>query len=118
MIEGADDRQNEFLSLPSNFTEINNNNLFLDNFFRAQTFQGAVRENILSEGGKRILGEPNAGGSSEISEVLSFERLHFLYEAEMLKVRMNNVHLGNIKTSPTVKLSTIEVPYENFNKIK
>lgn len=118
MIEGAADRQGEFRKLPSNFTDINRNILYFDQFYSAQTFRGPIRENNLSQGSQRILGEPNAGGSSWISEAFSFERLHFQYKACLEKVRTNNVHLGHIEISPTVKLSLMEVPKENYNKIK
>ena len=40
----------------------------------------------LTPGGYRILGEPNAGGSSEISEVLSFEMMSRCFKARLTKV--------------------------------
>lgn len=109
----------EIRRLPSNFIELFSDSfsrflLFLDDFFTEQT----LRENGLSQGGERILGEPNAGGSSDISEASSFDRFHYLFGATLEKVRTNEVCLGHIYISPTVKLSPTKVPSENYNKIK
>lgn len=52
----------------------------------ARTFrEGAF---CLSPGAQRILTVPNAGGSSVLSEVMSFELLRFLYGVDLLRTEM------------------------------
>ena len=45
----------------------------------------------LSDGGQRIKNLPNAGGSSEISEILSYEMLKRCFAAQLVKVKMYNI---------------------------
>ena len=45
----------------------------------------------LSDGGQRIKNLPNAGGSSEISEILSYEMLKRCFAAQLVKVKMHNI---------------------------
>ena len=83
---------NQIVRLPSNFTELSSelfrrNILFLDDSFSEQTLRYPHKEDGLFQDGERILGEPNAGGSSEISEWYSFERYHYLFGATLKKVR-------------------------------
>ncbi|KAL9643538.1 hypothetical protein ABK040_010152 [Willaertia magna] len=61
----------------------------------------------LSEGGERILNEPNAGGGSTFSEVLSFEVLHKLLGAELLCTEMELIYypIGSKKTDYSVKIN-------------
>ena len=45
----------------------------------------------LSDGGQRIKNLPNAGGSSEISEILSYEMLRRCFAAQLVKVKLHNI---------------------------
>lgn len=49
--------------------------------------KGDIRSMQLTAGGYRILAVPNAGGSSVVSEVLSFELLGRCFRAKLKKVR-------------------------------
>jgi hypothetical protein len=82
------------------FTEALGNNFkpaFVTNFFfkntktkeqltNTQEFRTLSRN--LSQSGQLILNEPNAGGNSVFSEVLSFEVLHRSFGAQLLKTEM------------------------------
>ena len=47
--------------------------------------------NNLSRDAQRLMDAPNAGGSSVMSEVLSFEMLHKCFGAQLLKVRIIDI---------------------------
>jgi len=50
-----------------------------------------LRDMKLSSSAQRILTEPNAGGNSVFSEVLSFELFQNCFKAKLLKVKFNSV---------------------------
>ena len=64
-------------------------------------FQQSIRD-CLSTGGSKILKEPNAGGSSVVSEAYSFELFHRLCEAVLSEVRGNIVLFGPCYVSKRV----------------
>lgn len=59
--------------------------------FGAQAFD----YDLLSEGGKEMWDDPNAGGSSHYSETLSFEIMHRCELAELLKTENEILYLPN-----------------------
>jgi len=59
---------------------------FVWNVFRSKAL--SIDEITLSEGGQRIFETPNAGGNSVASEVMSFELLKTLYNAQLLRTEM------------------------------
>ena len=56
---------------------------------------------FLSDGGDRILGTPNAGGSSIESEVMSFEILHYCEGATLLKTEKEITYGPVVDGGPT-----------------
>lgn len=56
------------------------------NIMNGEEFQSLTRS--MSQSGNLILTEPNAGGNSVFSEVLSFEILHRCFGAQLLKTEM------------------------------
>jgi len=68
-----------------------------------------VLENLmeLSFGSQKIMNEPNAGGSSMSTEVLSFETLHRMYGAELEATEMDIEYcpMSSKKTDYSVKIS-------------
>eukprot|EP00771_Trimastix_marina_P002248 gnl/Trimastix_PCT/3369.p2 GENE.gnl/Trimastix_PCT/3369~~gnl/Trimastix_PCT/3369.p2 ORF type:complete len:286 (+),score=88.23 gnl/Trimastix_PCT/3369:124-981(+) len=90
---------NEILSEPHR-----NQCIFLVNEFHARV--DSWRDIELGFGADRMLHEPNAGGSSIISEVLSLEVLERLYDAQLLKTEMEieYAHVGWKKTDYMVSI--------------
>lgn len=70
---------------------------------RAEQFLHLTSE--LSEGGERVLREPNAGGNSLLSEVLSFELMHVKYGATLEKTEMEiNYHSDTKKVDYSMQV--------------